>query len=143
MLDRIVVEGEVPDVESLERISGIASIYDEEFVNNMWVGGDHQVQLQVVFAELNRSGLARARLQRDLGHERPRRGVPDGGERHDVVRDAGSANNVNGGIARLPGRGRIQPRRRGGQPAQLRRDHRRARAQQPLEDPCASRRSWP
>jgi len=57
MLDRIVVEGEVPDVESLERISGIASIYDEEFVNNMWVGGDHQVQLQVVFAEVNRSGL--------------------------------------------------------------------------------------
>jgi pilus assembly protein CpaC len=57
MLDRIVVEGEVPDVESLERISGISSIYDEEFVNNMWVGGDHQVQLQVVFAEVNRSGL--------------------------------------------------------------------------------------
>lgn len=55
--DRIVVEGEVDDLQTLERIAAIARIYDPEFVNLLSVKGDHQVQLRVVFAEVNRTGL--------------------------------------------------------------------------------------
>lgn len=55
--DRIVVEGPVPDVETLERVAQIARVYDENFINMMTVRGDHQVQLKVVFAEVNRTGL--------------------------------------------------------------------------------------
>ena len=55
--DRLVVEGGVPDVETLEQINNIASIYDEEYINLMSVEGDHQVQLEVIFAEVNRSGM--------------------------------------------------------------------------------------
>lgn len=55
--DRLVVEGPVEDLETLERVSAIAKIYDEDFVNLMTVRGDHQVQLKVVFAEVSRTGL--------------------------------------------------------------------------------------
>jgi pilus assembly protein CpaC len=55
--DRVVVEGPVDDLESLERVAAIAKIYDENFVNLMTVRGDHQVQLKVMFAEVNRTGL--------------------------------------------------------------------------------------
>lgn len=55
--DRLVVEGDVPDVETLERVAEIAGLYDEDFINLMTVTGDHQVQLSVVFAEVSRTGL--------------------------------------------------------------------------------------
>jgi pilus assembly protein CpaC len=55
--ERIVVEGPVDSIESLERISEMARVYDEDFVNNMTVKGDHQIQLEVVFAEVNRTAL--------------------------------------------------------------------------------------
>jgi len=55
--DRLVVEGPVEDLETLERVAAIAKIYDEDFVNLMTVRGDHQVQLRVVFAEVNRTSL--------------------------------------------------------------------------------------
>lgn len=55
--DRLVVEGDVPDVETLERVAKIASLYDEDFINLMTVTGDHQVQLSVVFAEVSRTGM--------------------------------------------------------------------------------------
>lgn len=55
--DHIVVEGQVPDVETLEKIAAIAKSHDPEFVNQLVVAGDHQVQLNVVFAEVSRTGL--------------------------------------------------------------------------------------
>jgi len=55
--ERIVVEGAVADLETLEQISLVASIYDEKFINLMTVQGDHQVQLEVVFAEVSRTAL--------------------------------------------------------------------------------------
>lgn len=55
--ERIVVEGSVADLETLEQIALVASIYDEEFINLMTVRGDHQVQLEVVFAEVSRTAL--------------------------------------------------------------------------------------
>ena len=57
MENRIVVEGAVPDLITLERIAAVAEVYDEEFVNLMSVRGDHQVQLEVVFAEVSRTAL--------------------------------------------------------------------------------------
>lgn len=53
----IVVEGAVPDLDTLERITMVARMFDEEFVNLLRVGGDHQVQLEVVYAEVSRTGL--------------------------------------------------------------------------------------
>lgn len=57
MRGHIAVEGPVDDVETLERVAGIAMAFDKEFVNLMTVRGDHQVQLHVVFAEVSRSGM--------------------------------------------------------------------------------------
>ncbi|MBK7757725.1 MAG: hypothetical protein IPI35_15255 [Deltaproteobacteria bacterium] len=57
MGERLVVEGVVSDIETLERISAVAAIYDPEFVNFMTVVGDSQVQLEVVFAEVSRTGI--------------------------------------------------------------------------------------
>ncbi|MCO4772536.1 MAG: pilus assembly protein N-terminal domain-containing protein [Deltaproteobacteria bacterium] len=59
--DRLVVDGVVSDLPTLERVVAIVQVYDPEFVNLMTVSGDHQVQLEVVFAEVSRSRL------RDLG----------------------------------------------------------------------------
>ncbi len=53
--ERIVVEGDVDDLDTLEQVALVSRIYDEEFVNLMKVRGDHQVQLEVVFAEVSRS----------------------------------------------------------------------------------------
>jgi pilus assembly protein CpaC len=55
--DNIVIEGIVDDLDSLERIAMIATIYDPNFVNLMRVRGDHQVQLEVIFAEVSRTGM--------------------------------------------------------------------------------------
>jgi pilus assembly protein CpaC len=54
--DRIVVEGRVPDLDTLERVSLVTSVFDPEFVNLMTVAGDHQVQLEVIFAEISKTG---------------------------------------------------------------------------------------
>ncbi len=55
--DRLVVEGTVSDMETLERVASIARVYDEKFINLLQVSGDNQVQLKVVFAELSRTGM--------------------------------------------------------------------------------------
>jgi len=54
--ERIVVEGAVDDLDTLEQVALVARIYDGEFVNLMSVRGDHQVQLEVMFAEVSRTG---------------------------------------------------------------------------------------
>ncbi len=54
---RIVVQGDVDDLITLEHVAQVSRLYDEEFVNLMTVTGDHQVQLDVVFAEVNRSAF--------------------------------------------------------------------------------------
>jgi len=55
--DRIVVQGQVDDLDTLEHVAQVASIYDKDFINLMTVRGDHEVQLEVVFAEVSRSDL--------------------------------------------------------------------------------------
>ena len=54
--ERIVVEGPVDDLDTLEQVALVSRIYDENFVNLMHVRGDHQVQLEVLFAEVSRTG---------------------------------------------------------------------------------------
>lgn len=55
--DRIVVEGDVDDLDTLEQVALVAQLYDKQFVNLMQVRGDHLVQLEVLFAEVSRSGV--------------------------------------------------------------------------------------
>lgn len=55
--ERLVIEGVVPDLDTMERIAQMAEVYDPNFVNLMTVAGDHQVQLEVVLAEVSRTGL--------------------------------------------------------------------------------------
>ncbi len=55
--ERIVVEGVVDDLDTLEQVALVTRLYDENFVNLMQVRGDHQVQLEVMFAEVSRSGV--------------------------------------------------------------------------------------
>ena len=55
--ERIVVEGDVDDLDTLEQVALVARLYDTDFVNLMSVRGDHQVQLEVLFAEVSRTGL--------------------------------------------------------------------------------------
>jgi pilus assembly protein CpaC len=53
--ERIVIEGPVDDLDTLEQVALVSRIYDETFVNLMHVRGDHQVQLEVMFAEVSRT----------------------------------------------------------------------------------------
>jgi pilus assembly protein CpaC len=55
--ERIVVEGAVQDLDTLEQVALVARLFDPDFVNLMSVQGDHQVQLEVLFAEVSRTGL--------------------------------------------------------------------------------------
>lgn len=57
LLDRLVIEGPVADLDTAEKLASVARIYDPDFVNLLTVEGDHQIQLEVVFAEVNRSAL--------------------------------------------------------------------------------------
>ncbi len=51
----IVVDGPVPDLDTLEQVASVARAFDPEFVNLMTVRGDHQVQLELVLAEVSRN----------------------------------------------------------------------------------------
>ncbi len=59
----LVLSGQVPSVEDIARAEGIAksfaasSVSDAPVINLMTVQGDQQVQLEVAFAEVSRSGL--------------------------------------------------------------------------------------
>jgi pilus assembly protein CpaC len=55
--DRLVIEGPVDSIQTLEQLADMARVYDKDFVNLMSVTGDHQIQLEVVFAEINRTAL--------------------------------------------------------------------------------------
>jgi len=55
--DRLVIEGPVDSIHTLEQLADMAKVYDENFVNLMTVTGDNQIQLEVVFAEINRTAL--------------------------------------------------------------------------------------
>ncbi len=68
--DRLVIEGPVDSLQTLEQIADMATVYDPEFVNLMSVTGDHQIQLEVVFAEINRTALRELGINAMWGDER-------------------------------------------------------------------------
>jgi len=57
MEGRLVVQGAVDDLDTLEQVALVTRIYDPDFVNLLTVRGDHQVQLKVVFAEVSRTAI--------------------------------------------------------------------------------------
>lgn len=67
LADHIVVQGAVDDLDTLEQVAMVASVFDPEFVNLMSVRGDHQVQLEVVFAETSRTGFREIGINAMLG----------------------------------------------------------------------------
>ena len=54
IMDTVILSGSVPDITTSERIMDIAEIYTPNIKNHMSVAGVQQVQLRVVFAEVNR-----------------------------------------------------------------------------------------
>ncbi len=115
--DRLVVEGSVADLPTLERIAAVARIYDPDFVNLLNVRGDHQVQLEVVFAEVSRTATREMGLNWLWGSEDYGPGVVTGsvspgttGDRGFVqMPDVADGDNfqtlVNGGAALSAGTG--------------------------------------
>lgn len=108
LMQRLVVEGPVSDVETLERVAGIARIYDEGFINLMTVAGDHQIQLEVVFAEVDRRALRELGMNAIWGDnalgitlEGPASVLAGLGERP-------GAGNINGGFVQAASTGTFQ-----------------------------------
>ncbi len=55
--DLVVLSGEVTDVRLPQRVVEVAKLHSKEVANLISVSGDHQVQLNVRFAEVSRTGL--------------------------------------------------------------------------------------
>ncbi|MCB9762713.1 MAG: pilus assembly protein N-terminal domain-containing protein [Alphaproteobacteria bacterium] len=112
---RLVVDGPVPDLQTLERISAVATIFDPEFVNLMSVKGDHQVQLQVTFAEVNRTATREMGFNALWGNEDVAAGIYSSattGDRGGIIHPTGANDNnllapelINSGITLTAGSG--------------------------------------
>jgi pilus assembly protein CpaC len=77
--ERIVVEGPVDDLDTLEQVALVARVYDQDFVNLMSVRGDHQVQLEVLFAEVSRTAVREMGLNVLWGTAQLAAGISSGG----------------------------------------------------------------
>lgn len=66
---RIVIEGDVPDLITLEKVTQLGRLYDEEFVDLMTVRGDHQVQVEIIFSEVSRTALREVGLNLSYGND--------------------------------------------------------------------------
>lgn len=55
--DLVVLSGEVTDVRVPERVVEVAKLHAKQVANLISVSGDHQVQVNVRFAEVSRTGL--------------------------------------------------------------------------------------
>lgn len=55
LLDTVVISGEVPDVDTSERIMQIAGVFSSKIINQMRVAGVQQVLLRCTVAEVNKS----------------------------------------------------------------------------------------
>jgi pilus assembly protein CpaC len=100
---RIVLEGTVDDLDTLEQVALVAQIYDPEFVNLMQVRGDHQVQLEVVFAEISRSATRQLGLNAVWGDEKTWLGLIGPQASTISVQNPGLNVGTNGGMMFGPG----------------------------------------
>lgn len=104
MQERIVVQGPVDDLDTLERVAQVARIYDKDFVNLMTVRGDHQVQLEVVFAEVSRSASRELGFNFLYGNDEQAGALTSpGGTRSNIVQ--GDARPINAGVLGSPAAG--------------------------------------
>ncbi len=95
--ERIVVEGPVDDLDTLEQVALVTRIYDPEFVNLMSVRGDHQVQLEVLFAEVSRAAIREMGLNILWGTAQLGAGLNQGGVQQPQWINPGLAAITNGG----------------------------------------------
>ncbi len=100
--ERIVVEGAVDDLDTLEQVALVASIYDPEFVNLMSVRGDHQVQLEVLFAEVSRSAVRELGFNALYGNQQLGLGINNGANQTPQWLQPALLNVTNGGIVGTP-----------------------------------------
>lgn len=96
--DRIVVEGPVDDLDTLEEVAQVARVYDPNFVNLMTVRGDHQVQLEVVFAEVSRTALRELGLNVLWGDEDLTAGLVSPNFNTNTAVTTPNTSRINGGI---------------------------------------------
>lgn len=94
--ERVVVDGSVQDLDTLEQVAMVASIFDEDFINLMTVRGDHLVQLEVVFAEVSRTGNRSLGMNVLWGDERLALGLQGPGNNPSYAFNAPQLNNVVG-----------------------------------------------
>ena len=93
--DLVVLTGEVSDLRIPERIAEVARLHARQVANLVSVSGTHQVQLEVRFAEVSRSGL------KSIGMNlfgRSKNGEQVGGQ-------LGPKNNLAGFLEGVPGTG--------------------------------------
>ena len=107
MQERIVVQGPVDDLDTLERVAQVARIYDKDFVNLMTVRGDHQVQLEVVFAEVSRSATRELGFNFLYGNSSQAGAMlsPGGTRLNSII---GNATPIDQGVLGVPGGGAFQ-----------------------------------
>ncbi len=96
--DLVVLSGEVSDVRVPERAAEVAQLHAEKVANLLKVVGNQQVQLEVKFAEVSRSGLRQLGL--NFFHQDP------GGRFVAGLTNPGQA--VDGFVAGVPGTGGAQ-----------------------------------
>ena len=103
--DRLVIEGPVDSIQLLEQIADMARVYDEEFVNMMSVSGDHQIQLEVVFAEINRTALRELGVNAIWGDQKVAVGMTGAGVSQTGVVRKGNTARINKGVVPAAGTG--------------------------------------
>jgi pilus assembly protein CpaC len=103
--ERIVIEGEVDDLDTLEQVALVARIYDENFVNLMQVRGDHQVQLEVIFAEVSRTGIKDLGINALYGDSQLAAGLISPTSGTGTIAQHGSATALNNGLLNAPSAG--------------------------------------
>lgn len=103
--DRMVIEGPVDSIQTLEQLAGMARVYDPEFVNLMTVTGDNQIQLEVVFAEINRTALRELGINAMWGDSRDYVVAMNGPNLSNSSYIKGNNETVNQGITQAAGSG--------------------------------------
>ena len=100
--ERIVVEGAVDDLDTLEQVALVASIYDPQFVNLMSVRGDHQVQLEVLFAEVSRTAIRELGFNALYGNQQLGVGINNGANQAPAWLQPALAGISNQGVVGVP-----------------------------------------
>jgi pilus assembly protein CpaC len=103
--ERIVVEGPVDDLDTLEKVALVSAIYDPEFVNLMSVRGDHQVQLEVLFAEVSRAAIRELGLNVLYGNPSLGAGINNGANLAPAWSNTALTGVTNQGLVGVPATG--------------------------------------